>query len=91
MLIKEYSLVGELTGRGTVFKIRSVTLLPLRGGDITNSELGLKPCKKHKNILSGNISVDALQKVPFAKTWGTIKSATSTIKNTTQHLSLIHI
>lgn len=89
MLIKEYSLVGELTGRGTVYKIRSVTLLPLRGPDVTNVELGLKPCKKHKNLSPGNISVDTLQKVPFAKTWGTIKSATSTIKNTTQHAAAL--
>lgn len=90
MLIKEYSLVGELTGRGTVYKIRSVTLLPLRGSDITHTELGLKPCKKHKNFALANITVDnTLQKVPFAKTWGTIKSATSTIKNTTQHAAAL--
>ena len=87
MLIKESACVGDLPGGKTVYKIKSVAFL--QAGPMTEStDLGLKPCQKHQNCKktgssSGGI-FDINQKAAFAKTWGTIKSATNTIKNTTQ-------
>ncbi|XP_034939249.1 LOW QUALITY PROTEIN: phosphatidylinositide phosphatase SAC2 [Chelonus insularis] len=88
MLIKEASNVGELYGSHTVYKIKSVAFLQL-GSE--NSEISLLPCKKHGGINNkiGGGSNDILQKTGFAKTWGTIKSATNTIKNTTQHAAAL--
>nr|CAD7438977.1 unnamed protein product [Timema bartmani] len=94
MLIKECETVGDLPGGKTVYKIKSVAFLQLGlSGD--SLELGLHPCKKHQDntgtkkssSLSGGVSggiFDIPQKAAFAKTWGTIKSATNSIKNTTQ-------
>nr|CAD7394690.1 unnamed protein product [Timema cristinae] len=94
MLIKECETVGDLPGGKTVYKIKSVAFLQLGlSGD--SLDLGLQPCKKHQDntgtkkssSLSGGVSggiFDIPQKAAFAKTWGTIKSATNSIKNTTQ-------
>lgn len=84
MLIKEVSPVGELHGGRTVFKIKSVAFLQI-GSD--NGELGLQPCKKHQSLPKKTFQTglfEVPQKAGFAKTWGTIKSAGNTIKNTTQ-------
>ncbi|XP_015597121.1 phosphatidylinositide phosphatase SAC2 isoform X2 [Cephus cinctus] len=89
MLIKEVSTVGELHGGHRVYKIKSIAFLHL-GSE--NGDIGLLPCKKHQHA-SKKKGVSALfdvpQKVGFAKTWGTIKSATNTIKNTTQHAAAL--
>lgn len=92
MLIKECAPVGDLPGGKTVYKIKSVTFLQLGpAGD--SADLGLQPCKKHQNNKnagpSGGGIFDIHQKAAFVKTWGTIKSATNTIKNTTQQAAAL--
>jgi hypothetical protein len=92
MLIKESASVGDLPGGKTVYKIKSVTFLQLGpAGDST--DLGLKPCRKHQSNKraspSGGGIFDIHQKTAFSKTWGTIKSATNTIKNTTQQAAAL--
>lgn len=55
----------------------------------------MQPCRKHKTvsskrISSGNTSIFDIQKnAAFTKTWGTLKSAGNTIKNTTQQAAAI--
>lgn len=90
MLIKDVASVGELYGGRLVYKIKSVAFLQL-GNDHTINDIGLLPCKKHGGInkLSLGASFDAPQKTGFAKTWGSIKSATNTIKNTTQQAAAL--
>ncbi|XP_046742174.1 phosphatidylinositide phosphatase SAC2 isoform X2 [Diprion similis] len=89
MLIKEVEPVGELHGGHVVFKIKSVAFLPL---GIDSIDVGLLPCKKHQNLPrkkgQGGL-FDIPQKASFAKTWGSIKSATNTIKNTTQQAAAL--
>jgi hypothetical protein len=92
MLIKECAAVGDLPGGKTVYKIKSVTYLQLGpAGD--SADLGLKPCRKHQYNKragpSGGGIFDIHQKAAFAKTWGTIKSATNTIKSTTQQAAAL--
>lgn len=89
MLIKEVAPVGELYGGHVVYKIKSIALLNLLSD---NADIGLLPCKKHQNVpkkkgMGGMFDVS--QKAGFAKTWGTIKSATNTIKNTTQQAAAL--
>lgn len=87
LIIKECSPVGHIHGAHVIYKIKSVAFLQLGPDD---PELNLQPCQKHKTIdLSSkgksNSSLFDLQKNPaFSKTWGTIKSAGNSIKNTTQ-------
>ncbi|XP_076677139.1 phosphatidylinositide phosphatase spermathreecae isoform X2 [Andrena cerasifolii] len=57
-----------------------------------NSDIGLLPCKKHQNLPKKKSQASLFevpQKAAFAKTWGTIKSATNTIKNTTQQAAAL--
>ncbi|XP_043672998.1 phosphatidylinositide phosphatase SAC2 isoform X2 [Vespula pensylvanica] len=89
MLIKEVSVAGELYGGHIVHRIKSIAFLHI-GTD--NTDIGLLPCKKHQHLpkkkgASGLFEVP--QKAAFAKTWGTIKSATNTIKNTTQQAAAL--
>ncbi|XP_046383562.1 phosphatidylinositide phosphatase SAC2 isoform X2 [Ischnura elegans] len=90
MLIKQCAFVGELPGGHKVYKVQSITFLPLR--DDGASELSLEPCKKHqksrKTEKIGGL-FDLQQKAAFTKTWGTIKSATNTIKSTTQQAAAL--
>ncbi|XP_026668403.1 phosphatidylinositide phosphatase SAC2 isoform X2 [Ceratina calcarata] len=89
MLIKEVSPAGELYGGHIVYKIKSIAFLNI-GSE--NNDIGLLPCKKHQNLpkkKSQGGLFDVPQKAAFAKTWGTIKSATNTIKNTTQHAAAL--
>ncbi|CAH1122415.1 unnamed protein product [Ceutorhynchus assimilis] len=86
LLIKESSLVGKLHGNNDVFKIKSVVFLPLNS---ENVELNLRPCSKHQGIVTlkrptNRNALLELQKNTFSKTWGTLKVAGNTIKNTTQ-------
>lgn len=87
LLIKESLPVGKLHGDNQVYKIKSVTFLPLSTTE--NVELNLRPCHKHKTLdlkpNSSNASIFDIQKnTTLTKTWGTLKSAGNTIKNTTQ-------
>ncbi|KOX67473.1 Phosphatidylinositide phosphatase SAC2 [Melipona quadrifasciata] len=89
MLIKEVSPVGELYGGHVIYKIKSIAFLHF-GNE--NNDIGLLPCKKHQNLpkkKSQGGLFDVPQKAAFAKTWGTIKSATNTIKNTTQQAAAL--
>ncbi|XP_058798092.1 phosphatidylinositide phosphatase SAC2 isoform X2 [Phymastichus coffea] len=89
MLIKEIASVGELQGNHTVYKIKSVAFLHL-GSE--NFDIGLLPCPKHQHGLNKKPTGGGLfdvQKAGLAKTWGTIKSATNTIKNTTQQAAAL--
>jgi len=88
MLIKDITPVGELYGDHVVYKIKSIAFLHL-GTD--NADIGLLPCKKHQYSLKkkGSGLFDVPQKAAFSKTWGTIKNATNTIKNTTQQAAAL--
>ncbi|KAL1494584.1 hypothetical protein ABEB36_010159 [Hypothenemus hampei] len=90
LLIKESSLVGTLHGDNNVYKIKSVVFLPL---NMENVELNLHPCSKHQTIglkkPSNKNTLLELQKSTLSKTWGTLKVAGNTIKNTTQQAAAI--
>ncbi|CAH0554343.1 unnamed protein product [Brassicogethes aeneus] len=90
LLIKESVPVGNLHGKNVVYKIKSVVFLPL-GPD--NAEVILTPCQKHKtmpkNSKNTNSLFDIQKNAAFTKTWGTLKSAGNTIKNTTQQAAAI--
>lgn len=85
LLIKESTLVGKLHGDNDVYKIKSVVFLPL---STESFELNLRPCAKHQAIsikrVTNKNSLLELQKSTLSKTWGTLKVAGNTIKNTTQ-------
>lgn len=89
MLIRDVTPAGELHGGHVVYKIKSIAFLHL---GTENTDIGLLPCKKHQYVLKkkGSIGLfDVPQKAALAKTWGTIKNATNTIKNTTQHAAAL--
>ncbi|XP_066586531.1 phosphatidylinositide phosphatase SAC2 isoform X2 [Prorops nasuta] len=89
MLIKEIAIVGELYNGHIVYKIKSIAFLHI-GSE--NFDIGLLPCKKHQNLPKKKSTIglfDVPQKAAFVKTWGTIKNATNTIKNTTQQAAAL--
>ncbi|XP_020298278.1 phosphatidylinositide phosphatase SAC2 isoform X2 [Pseudomyrmex gracilis] len=89
MLIKDVTPAGELHGGHVVYKIKSIAFLHI---GTENTDVGLLPCKKHQYVLKkkGNGGLfDVPQKAALAKTWGTIKNATNTIKNTTQQAAAL--
>ncbi|XP_018363173.1 PREDICTED: phosphatidylinositide phosphatase SAC2 isoform X2 [Trachymyrmex cornetzi] len=89
MLIKDITPAGELHGGHVVYKIKSIAFLHI---GTENMDIGLLPCKKHQYVLKKKGSsglFDVPQKAALAKTWGTIKNATNTIKNTTQHAAAL--
>lgn len=92
ILTKDVDPVGKLHGDHVVYKIKSIVLLPL-GPD--NVDLSLPQCTKHKTIRSaksgsaGNSLFDIQKNAAFTKTWGTLKTAGNTIKNTTQQAAAI--
>ncbi|XP_018575995.1 phosphatidylinositide phosphatase SAC2 isoform X2 [Anoplophora glabripennis] len=86
LLIKESLPVGKLHGDHEVYKIKSVVFLPL---SLENVEINLLPCRKHKALnIKPNTNTSSLfdiqKNTAFTKTWGTLKNAGNTIKNTTQ-------
>lgn len=89
MLIKEVDQVGELQGGHVVYKIKSIVFLHL-GSE--NFDIGLLPCAKHQSGFTKKptaIPSDLSPKVGLAKTWCTIKSATNTIKSSTQQAAAV--
>ncbi|KAG5890101.1 hypothetical protein JTB14_026472 [Gonioctena quinquepunctata] len=92
LLIKESLPVGKIHGDNDVFKVKSVVFLPL---STENTDISLLPCPKHKTInlkqnLNQSGSIFDMQKnTALTKTWGTLKNAGNTIKNTTQHAAAI--
>ncbi|XP_057317982.1 phosphatidylinositide phosphatase SAC2 isoform X2 [Microplitis mediator] len=88
MLIKDVCNVGELYGNHIIYQIKSVAFLELGS---KNVNINLLPCKKHRDMNNKSLGgpLDDSQKTGFAKTWGTIKSATNTIKSTTQQAATL--
>lgn len=91
LLIRESLPIGKLHGNNEVFKIKSVVFLPL-GPE--NVDLNLRQCSKHKTLsvnrrITNNSLFDIQKNVALSKTWGTLKSAGNTIKNTTQQAAAI--
>ncbi|KAE8740674.1 hypothetical protein FOCC_FOCC013822, partial [Frankliniella occidentalis] len=91
LLVRECALVGNLPGGHAVFKIKGVSFLSLTEEP---SDLNLDPCRKHreqrdpkKGPFGGASLFD--QKAVLGKTWGSIKSAGNTIKNTTQQAAAL--
>ncbi|KAJ8983827.1 hypothetical protein NQ317_008953 [Molorchus minor] len=85
LLIRESVPVGKLHGDHAVYCIKSVVFLPLSP---ENVDLNLLPCHKHKSLdikqNTNNSLFDIQKNKTFTKTWGTLKNAGNTIKNTTQ-------
>lgn len=89
MLIKDVVPAGELHGGHIVYKIKSIAFLHI---GTENTDIGLLPCKKHQYVSKKKGAsglFDVPQKMALAKTWGTIKNATNTIKNTTQQAAAL--
>lgn len=92
LLIKESLPIGKLHGNNEVYKIKSVVFLPM-GPE--NVDLNLRQCPKHKThsvnkrSTNSNLLFDIQKNGAFSKTWGTLKSAGNTIKNTTQQAAAI--
>ncbi|RZF34323.1 hypothetical protein LSTR_LSTR015719 [Laodelphax striatellus] len=100
VLIKSTAPVGQLPSpaAGTVHKICAVAVLHIQGAA---DELNLRPCKKHRRSTGADLLMTSQLRDgggggggsggggQLAKTWGSIKSATSTIKNTTQHAAAL--
>ncbi|XP_011329507.1 phosphatidylinositide phosphatase SAC2 isoform X2 [Ooceraea biroi] len=89
MLIKDVIPAGELHGGHVVYRIKSIAFLHI---GTENTDIGLLPCKKHQYVFKkkgGTGLFDVPQKAALAKTWGTIKNATNTIKNTTQQAAAL--
>lgn len=83
--------MGNLYNNHVVYKIKSIAFLQLGAED---PELNLQKCQKHRTIegvkKQTNTSLFDLQKnAALSKTWGTLKSAGNTIKNTTQQAATI--
>lgn len=93
LIVKESVAVGSLDQNHLVYKIKSVCILSQDEPDVT-----LFPCAKHSTVPSirpGSTSNSPQSKpklfdsLSYSKTWGVMKSAGSTIKNTTQQAATI--
>lgn len=92
LIIKEIARIGRLYGNHEVYKIKSIAFLQL--GLDENENLNLQKCQKHKSYDPNQKSASSLfnnlqQNAALSKTWGTLKSAGNTIKNTTQQAATI--
>ncbi|CAH1115746.1 unnamed protein product [Psylliodes chrysocephalus] len=92
LLIKESLPVGKLHGDNMVYKIKSVVFLPLGPETV---DLNLSACRKHKtmelkqNPANTSLLFDLQKNSAFTKTWGTLKSAGNTLKQTTQQAAAL--
>lgn len=86
MLIREAVSVGKIHGQHKVYKIKSVAFLQ---HDFEESDLRLQPCPKHGSTRKQTTLFDVPKNAALTKTWGTLKSAGNTIKNTTQQAAAI--
>lgn len=90
MIIKEAVPVGALCQNHLVYKIKTVCILSQDEPDVP-----LFPCSKHATTSSQQSSPQTKPKIfdtssnLMNKTWGAMKSAGSTIKNTTQQAASI--
>ncbi|EEB13673.1 suppressor of actin, putative [Pediculus humanus corporis] len=87
VLIKEFKAVGEYVDGHVIYKIKSVAFLSLGNHD----SLNLTTCKKHQHFTFTKKSGFFDQKSTFAKTLGAVKSATNSIKNSTQQAAALAI
>lgn len=98
-IVKDCIPVGNLYDDHLIYKIQSICLLSLGNEDV---DLNLIPCKKHSTgtkipnadqILKNNKkdgTKGLFENSMFVnKTWGAVKSAGNTIKNTTQQAAAI--
>ncbi|XP_077289295.1 phosphatidylinositide phosphatase spermathreecae isoform X2 [Arctopsyche grandis] len=100
VIVKDCTPVGNLYDDHIIYKIKSISLLPIGNEEI---ELNLTPCKKHStgSILKTHV-VENIKgnkrdsgkglfenSVFVNKTWGAVKSAGNTIKTTTQQAAAI--
>lgn len=94
LLIKESLPIGKLHSDNEVFKIKSVVFVPLGPENI---DLNLQQCPKHKTTITSikkttpniNSLFDIQKNTALTKTWGTLRNAGNTIKNTTQQAAAI--
>ncbi|KAK4875984.1 hypothetical protein RN001_012406 [Aquatica leii] len=92
MLIKECTPVGKIHGHHIIYKVKSIAFLQLGFEDV---DLQLNLCNKHKTLgikRTPNVPAglfDIQKNNALTKTWGTLKSAGNTIKNTTQQAAAI--
>ncbi|XP_059607415.1 phosphatidylinositide phosphatase SAC2 isoform X2 [Phlebotomus argentipes] len=85
MIIREATPVGVIYPPNIVYKIKSVLLL-----NAEEPEAILSPCSRHstvKEVPRSNVLLESSQLMN--KTWGAMKSASSTIKSSTQHAALL--
>lgn len=86
MVIREAIPVGVIYPPNIVYKIKSVLML-----NAEEPESILSPCPRHSTVKSevprSNVLLESSQLVN--KTWGAVKSASSTIKSSTQHAALL--
>lgn len=89
LIIESCSLVGYVWRNQPVFKINKIGLLSLGQQE---AEITTHPCSKHSNSVAFSQRSDdngskpshsSRQQEAFAKTWGSIKSATKSLKSTT--------
>ena len=86
LVIESCSLVGYVWNSQPIFKINKIGLLSLGQSE---PEITTHPCSKHSNSVAFNQRSDegnktgSRQQEAFAKTWGSIKSATKSLKSTT--------
>lgn len=87
ILIKDCTSVGRIHGNNEVYEIKAIAFLHLSRD---NSDVGLRPCPKHKTMpvqkKSGpSLPFIAIQNTAVvSKTLGGLKSAGNAIRNTTQ-------
>ena len=85
VIIRDAVTVGVLYAPHLVYKIKSICIL-----GIDEADTSLIPCPKHATKINPNTGSPSLRPRLFEnsnlvnKTWGAVKSAGSTIKNTTQ-------
>lgn len=90
LVIESCSLVGYVWNNQPIFKINKIGLLSLGQQE---PEISTHPCSKHNNSVAFNQRSNDLgsnkpshssrQQEAFAKTWGSIKSATKSLKSST--------
>ncbi|KAK6633081.1 hypothetical protein RUM43_012824 [Polyplax serrata] len=87
LLIKEYKSVGEYIDGHIIYKIKSIAFLSPGGTE----SLNLTHCKKHQNLAFTKKAGLFDQKSTFARTLGAVKSATNSIKTSTQQAAALAI
>lgn len=82
LLIESCSLVGHVWNNQPIYKINKIGLLNL---GVHESEINTRPCSKHSHSVAFNqeVLVSSKQNEAFSKTWGSIKSATMSLRSTT--------